>query len=88
MAGRVETEGRRVDASPVRVALPYGTTIEVNRDEYVEPGPLEQAQTMQILAGIVDPLTGQPALSVSEIRELLRLSVAAPSQSLTSGVLQ
>jgi HK97 family phage portal protein len=68
--------------------LPRATHIELNRDEYVEPGPLEQAQTVQILAGIVDPITGQPAISVSEIRELLRLSVAAPSQSLTSGVLQ
>ena len=30
-------------------ALPRGTDVEVNRDEYVRPGPLERAQTWKIL---------------------------------------
>src|SRR3954447_24386174 len=30
-------------------ALPRGSDVEVNRDEYVRPGPLERAQTWQIL---------------------------------------
>jgi HK97 family phage portal protein len=32
--------------------LPRGTTIELNRDAYVQPGPLERAQTWQILIGL------------------------------------
>jgi len=37
-------------------ALPRGTEIEVNRDEYVRPGPLERAQTWEILnrIGVLD----------------------------------
>ena len=46
LAGRAAPEGR----SPVmhalsQWALPRGTDIEVNRDEYVRPGPFERAQT-------------------------------------------
>ena len=33
-------------------ALPRGTDVEVNRDEYVRPGPLERAQTWQILVNL------------------------------------
>jgi HK97 family phage portal protein len=38
-------------------ALPRGTDIEVNRDEYVRPGPYERAQTWQILVdlGVLTP---------------------------------
>jgi HK97 family phage portal protein len=38
-------------------ALPRGTEVEVNRDEYVRPGPLERAQTWQILVnlGVLQP---------------------------------
>src|SRR4029077_11678320 len=50
-------------------ALPRGTNVELNRDEFVQPGPLERAQTDQILAGIVDPVTGQQAKTVGEIRQ-------------------
>jgi HK97 family phage portal protein len=53
-------------------ALPRGTTVEVNRDAYVQPPPLERAQTAQILNSIVDKL-GNPALTVEEIREAERL---------------
>ena len=42
--------------------LPRGTRIEVNRDAYIEPEPLQRAQTAQILNAIVDPATGEPAL--------------------------
>ena len=62
--------------------LPRGTTVELNRDEYVRPGPLERAQTWQILH---DQLG---VLSVDEVREIERFSNAAPSPTLTSGVLQ
>jgi HK97 family phage portal protein len=33
-------------------ALPRGTDLELDRDEYVKPGELERAQTYQILVGI------------------------------------
>jgi HK97 family phage portal protein len=32
--------------------LPRGTAVELNRDAYVQPGPLERAQTWQILTSI------------------------------------
>jgi HK97 family phage portal protein len=67
--------------------LPRGTRVELNRDEYVQPGPYERAQTAAILNGIVDPATGQPALSVPEIRAAERLDNTAP-QDLTAGVLR
>lgn len=54
--------------------LPRGTTVELNRDEYVRPGLYERAQSYQILAGIIDPATGQPAITVDEIRNAERLN--------------
>src|SRR4029077_9626041 len=68
-------------------ALPRGTWVELNRDEYVEPEPLERAQTAQILASIVDPVTGQQALTVQEIRDAERLDNSSPSD-ISSGVLK
>lgn len=68
--------------------LPRGTTVELNRDEYVKPGPLERAQTDQILFNLQDPVSGDRAKTLAEIREAERFSNAAPSQPLTSGVLQ
>ena len=62
--------------------LPRGTTVELNRDEYVRPGPLERAQTEQILH------RASVSLSNDEVREIERFSKAAPTQTLTSGVLQ
>ena len=67
--------------------LPRGTTIELNRDEYVKAELLERAQTWAMLNGITDS-EGNPVLTVAEIRELERFSKAAPSSTLTSGVLQ
>jgi len=61
--------------------LPRGTTVELNRDEYIRPGPLERAQTyaIEIPLGI---------LTVEQAQEIERTSLAAPTQTLTSGVLQ
>ena len=78
--------GLKPKVSPVMKALsnwllPRGTQVELNRDEYVRPGPLERAQTWQIL-------TALGAISVDEVREIERFSKAAPTQALTSGVLQ
>jgi HK97 family phage portal protein len=62
-------------------ALPRGTTVEVNRDEFVRPGPLERAQTWQILIGL-------GVITVEQVQEIERFTIAAPSTTLTSGVLQ
>jgi phage portal protein BeeE len=66
-------------------ALPRGTTIEVNRDAYVAPPPLQRAQTAQILNGIVDA-QGNPALTVDEIRQAERLDASVSSDPTISGV--
>jgi HK97 family phage portal protein len=66
--------------------LPRGTRVELNRDEYVQPGPYERAQTYQILNSIVDA-RGNPAQSVDEIREAERLTDTAPTD-LAAGVLR
>lgn len=62
-------------------ALPRGTTVEVNRDEFVKAPPLERAQTHQIYVGM-------GVETVDEAREAERFGIAAPSESLSSGVLQ
>jgi phage portal protein BeeE len=85
--------GLRPKASKVMPALsawltPRGTSIELNRDEYVRPGPLERAQTWEILNRIVNPTTGEPVLSVDKIQELERYSNTAPTPTLSEGVLQ
>jgi HK97 family phage portal protein len=67
-------------------ALPRGTTVELNRDEYVQPGPLERAQTAQTLHSIVDK-QGNPALTVEEIRAAERLDQTVP-EDLAQGVLR
>jgi len=67
--------------------LPRGTTVELNRDEYVRSEPLQRAQTYQILASIVDPVTGRPAMTVDEIRATERFDNSTP-QDISSGVLQ
>lgn len=82
----------RPKATPVMAALsqwllPRLTRVELNRDEYVQPGPYERAQTAQILAGIVDPVSGQQALTVQEIRAAERLTNTAPAD-LAAGVLR
>jgi hypothetical protein len=60
--------------------------VELNRDEYVQPGPYERAQTAQILNSIVDS-RGNPALSVDEIREAERLDNTTPVD-MAEGVLR
>ena len=49
--------GLRPKAQRVMLALsgwlvPRGTGVEVNRDEYIKPGPLERAQTWQLYVGM------------------------------------
>jgi HK97 family phage portal protein len=61
-------------------ALPYGK-IELNRDEYVRPGPYERAQTWAILIGL-------GVLTVEQVQEIERYNNAAPSHELTAGVLE
>ena len=70
--------GLRPKATAVMAALsgwllPRGTTVEVNQDSYIQPGPYERAQTAEIYSRIVDAATGQPVMSVAEIREAERL---------------
>ena len=73
--------GLRATASMVTAGLsewllPRGTTVEVNKDAYVQPEPLVRAQTAQIYNAIRDETTGQSAMSVAEIREAERLDEA------------
>jgi HK97 family phage portal protein len=56
--------------------LPRGTTVELNRDSYIEAEPLERAQTAQIYSSIRDTPTGPPALTVDEIRAAERMPLA------------
>jgi HK97 family phage portal protein len=65
--------------------LPRGTRVEVNRDAYIQPEPLQRAQTAQILNSIVDQ-QGNPALTVAEIRASERLTNSTP-EDVSSGVL-
>ena len=74
--------GLRPKASTVMAAmsgwlLPRGTTLELNRDAYIEPEPVVRAQTAQILNSIVDQ-QGNPALTVDEIRAAERLDNSVP----------
>jgi HK97 family phage portal protein len=67
--------------------LPRGTRVELNRDEFVQPPPLARAQTYQILYAIQDPVTGQRAITVDEIRAAERLDNSTPAD-ISSGVLK
>jgi HK97 family phage portal protein len=79
--------GLRPKAQRIMLALsqwltPRGTAIEVNRDEYVRPGPLERAQTEEIYlrTGVLD---------VDEVREMERFGVASRTTGTSvSGVLK
>jgi HK97 family phage portal protein len=57
-------------------ALPRGTTIELNRDEFVRPGPLERAQTAEIFTRI-------GAETVDEVRDQERFGITMPNSTLT-----
>lgn len=63
-------------------ALPRTTVVELNRDAYIQPEPLQRAQTYQILAAIKDP-SGNPAISVEEIRAIERFNLAGTTAGLT-----
>jgi HK97 family phage portal protein len=66
--------------------LPRGTRVEVNTDQYIQPGPLERAQTYQILSGIVDA-QGNPVMTVEQMQAAERLNNSSP-EDLASGVLK
>jgi HK97 family phage portal protein len=70
--------GLRPKAQAVMAALsgwllPRGTSVELNRDAYVQPEPESRARTAQILNAIRDP-QGNPALTVEEIRAAERFT--------------
>jgi len=67
--------------------LPRGTRVELNRDEFVQPPPLARAQTYQILFALQDPVTGQRAISIDEIRAAERLNNSTPAD-ISQGVLK
>jgi HK97 family phage portal protein len=56
-----------------RWLLPRGQRIEMNPDRYVQPGLNGRVSAWQQLHSIVDPVTGQRAISVAEIRAAERL---------------
>lgn len=62
--------------------IPRGSGIEVNRDEYIRPGPLERAQTQAIY---ID----KGVLTSEEVREMERFDTSTGSPiGLTSGVMK
>jgi len=85
--GGLRPSAQTVMAALSQWALPRGTSVELNRDAYIQPEPLERAQTAQILAGIVDPVTGRQALTVDEIRAAERLDDTTPT-NVAQGVLR
>jgi HK97 family phage portal protein len=83
--------GLRPKAQTVMAALsgwltPRGTRIEVNRDDYIAPEPLQRAQAEQILNAIRDD-QGRPVMTVQEIRAAERLDNSTPTD-LSAGVLR
>jgi HK97 family phage portal protein len=83
--------GLRPKAQKVMAAMsgwltPRGTRIEVNRDAYVQPGPLERAQIAEILNRIRDD-DGNPVLTVAQIQASERFTNSAPAD-LSAGVLR
>lgn len=59
--------------------LPRGTSVEVNQDAYVQPGPKERAETAQIYNSIRTD-QGVPVLSVEQIQTAERLTNATPME--------
>lgn len=60
-------------------ALPLGTGIEFNRDEFVRPEFGERVNAYATLFNLVDPVTGQRGITIDEMRALERL---APTPSI------
>jgi HK97 family phage portal protein len=80
--GGLRPKAQRVMMALSQWLVPRGTTVEVNRDEYVRPGPLERAQTWEIYlrTGVV---------TVEEVREAERFGLASTTgDSTLSGVLK
>lgn len=61
-------------------ALPHGTRLEFDRDEYVRPGPADRASYYATLAGIEQ--NGEPAMTIDEIRVAERLRPTGSSVDL------
>jgi HK97 family phage portal protein len=61
-------------------ALPRGTTVELNRDEYIRPGPVERAQAAEIWirSGV---------LTAEEVRAIERFGAAKAPEPVQLGVL-
>ena len=57
--------------------LPHGSRIEFNPDRYTQPPLGERVQAWQTMFNIVDPLTGERAITLDEIRTAERM---VPSQ--------
>lgn len=62
-----------------RWLLPRGSRIEMNPDRYVQPGIEERSRTWATMFGIVDPVTGQRAMTIDEIRAAERLAPSGPT---------
>jgi HK97 family phage portal protein len=52
--------------------LPRGTTLEVNKDAYIQPGPLDRSKFYETMNKIRDE-QGNPAMTVNEIRQAERI---------------
>ena len=67
-------------------ALPSTQSIELNRDEYVRPVFQERIPGYSLLFNMIDPVTGQRAMTIDEIRQAERLSALdATSPTPTTG---
>ena len=57
-------------------ALPHGSIMELNRDEYTRPPLGERLTAWQTAFNIYDPATGQRVMNVDEIRAAERFAIA------------
>jgi HK97 family phage portal protein len=60
-------------------ALPWGTTVELNRDAYVQPPPKERAETWEILTRI-------GVLTPAQVKAIERYSLGAPAPMLPTPI--
>jgi HK97 family phage portal protein len=63
-------------------SLPTTQSVELNRDDYVRPAFNERVTGYQTLFNLLDPITGERAITIDEIRAAERLAVldnAAPA---------
>ncbi len=64
-------------------ALPRGQSCELNRDEYSRPDFKDRTDAYATLFNLVDPVTGQRALDIDEIRSMERLRGDSAAASIT-----